>query len=284
MNRKDSLFATLLALLAVGIWMSDRAWIPMAGDTLPALLGFVAFVGFGKNWKFRTEEFHIETSRAVGGAIVLCGGIAFASNLLLALGWTLLLWAWLSSRLEQRYIKQMTILLTLPLLSFPWLALDGQVIGWWFRLTGAMAVEALCRVAGFEVHREGVQFLAQGLPVQLTPACSGLNALQSLLLAGSYLAYSSFGATRRYLWNLALLVGLAWVANTLRIVLLCVVGLSTSAETAMGAIHPISGMISIAIMFGLSQILFSLQLKSQKTDGVENRETFNGVLTAVQDN
>lgn len=262
--------------------MSDRAWMPMASDTLPALLGFVAFVGFGKNWKFRAEAFHIETSRVVGGAIVFCGGIAFASNLLLALGWTLLLWAWLSSRLEQCYIKQMTFLLTLPFLSFPWLVLDGQVVGWWFRLTGAMAVEALFRIAGFDVHREGVQFLAQGLPVQLTPACSGLNALQSLLLAGSYLAYVSFGATRRYLWNIALLVGLAWVANTLRIVLLCVVGLSMSAEAAMGGIHPISGMLSIAIMFAVSQLAFSLQLKSQARVGKE--KTVNGVLTAVQDN
>ncbi len=261
MQTKDRAYLGFLVLLAIGMWFSDRAWMPLAGDALPILAGFAGFYHFAKRWEWNEEEFRLRKNGVVWGVGLLLLGNLFAANVLLALGWVALLWSWLVVRIKPNHHRELGALLVLPLLSFPWLLLDGQEIGWYFRLSGACAVEWFLHLIGLNVHREGVQMIAQGLPIQITPACSGLNALQTLLLAGSYLAFSHLGATARYGLNLVLLIGLAWIANVIRIILLCVIGLSTSAEFAMGTVHPISGILAIGLMFGLCHSLFTLQAK-----------------------
>ncbi len=50
-----------------------------------------------------------------------------------AISWTVLLWSWLSIRIEPADRRRIAKLLILPLMAFPWLLLDAQAVGWWFK-------------------------------------------------------------------------------------------------------------------------------------------------------
>ena len=48
---------------------------------------------------------------------------------------------------------------------------------------------------GFNVLHEGTRIIVQGLPVGVGEACSGMNVLQSMLIAGSALAFLFIAGT-----------------------------------------------------------------------------------------
>ena len=147
----------------------------------------------------------------------------------------------------------------LPLAGFPWIALDLQPLGWWFRLTGAHASEILFSGLGFEVTREGTSLLVQGMPVEVSAACAGMNALQSVLIAGAFLAYVLLGKTKAYHWNLLLLLPLAWCANTARIVTITAAAMTWGRDFAMGMFHTWGGLLVLILMFMACWIAFQWQ-------------------------
>jgi len=101
--------------------------------------------------------------------------------------------------------------------------------------------------------------MVQGLPVDVSAACSGLNVLQSMLIAGSTVAYIVLGHHPRYWFNIFLLIVFSWLANTIRIVAICIAALTLTPEFAAGLFHLWGGWLVLFLMFFLCWPIFSLQ-------------------------
>ena len=259
MTGKDRFMLTLLAFLGVLIWVRDLRWLTFPEDSLPILLGFPLFLWLGRPWSFRPRGSPMRVRVLVLAVVLFTLGALFDFTLLLVLGWATLFWDWLHSRLGQASLPRVRQLLVLPVLSFPWIILDGQAIGWWFRLSGAWVAGHIFSSTGFDVSREGTFLVVQNLPVDIGAPCSGLNTLQAMLMAGAVVAYLELGGRNRYWWNLPLMVPMAWMANTLRIVAICAAALAVSAEFAMGLAHTLGGWLVICVMFFLCWALFAAQ-------------------------
>lgn len=251
-------FAVLLAL-ALFIWLRDRQWARDAQDTLPCLLAFPAAYWLGRPWSWRDTPQPTPPSGIAAVAAIFLAGIALDSALVLAIAWTLALAVWLRSSLSEDAWPRVRPLLVIAGLGFPWVYLDAQPLGWWFRISGAAAVGAAFQAIGIGVRQQGTSLLIQGMPMDIEPACSGLNALQSLLLGGAAMAYIFFGPSRRFWLNIPLLLPAAWLANTLRLIVICISGLSYGVPFAMGVFHKTGGWMVIVTAFAGLSLLFSSQ-------------------------
>lgn len=265
MSRRDGSMLVLLAVLAGFIWTRDLSWTASAWDTLPILLAFPLLIWFGQPWQFVAAGRRVSTSGVACAVAFLLLGIAADLTLLLTVGWTVLLWCWLSVRLTPEAKGRLRRLLVLCVLAFPWIRLDMGQLGWWFRISGTWATAGMFSIMGFDVARQGTSLLVQGMHVSVEAPCSGMNVLQSMLIAGSALAYVHLGKGRHYWWNLPLLVAMAWLANTSRIVTLCLAGLSVSPAFAMGFFHSAGGLVVLCFVFCLCWLAFSLQ-SGQRAD------------------
>lgn len=265
MDAKDHGFAGLLLGLAAFIWGRNLNWMATAENTAPVAAALPVFWWLGRPWRFRPRGEVRPSAGALGaGALLFLAGIGLDLTCLLSLGWVLLLAGWLSARLQPERWKGVRRLLVLPLLSFPWMALEGDRIGWWFRLSGAWAAQSLFSGIGLTVEREGTFLLVQGLPMRVDAACAGLNELQSMLIAGAGVAYVYLGGHSRYWWSFSLLVSLAWLANTLRIVVLGGAALTVSPEFAMGAFHRWGGGLVLCLMFLSCWLIFARMQRGQR--------------------
>lgn len=259
MNRRDRVWMAGLAALAALIWARDRTWLRSPEDSLPLLLALPLAAWLGRPWRWKTTvEAAYRPALATAMGCLMAGSILDLTSLL-ALGWTSALWAWLRPRLESEDHPRIFRLLVLPWMAFPWIMLDAQSIGWWFRLSGAWTVEHLGAIAGLTVTRQGTGMLVQGLPVSVDAACSGLNVLQSLFVAGSALAYLHFSRSPLYWWNLALLLPAAWLANTLRILAITGAALTWGPGFAMGLFHTWGGMVVLLGMFLVCGAAFEVE-------------------------
>lgn len=265
MTRRDQLFLGLVAFIGAFIWWRDLRWTAAMEDALPILAALPLCVWLGAPWRWRPEGFELD-NRWLGGAAagLLLGHVTGLTTVLTA-AWGLLGWSWLSRRLESGSLATFKRLLPLPLLAMPWVALDGDAIGWWFRLSGAAVAEVCFAGLGFAVERQGTFLNIQGAPISVEAACAGLNTLQAMLIAGVALAFVMLRRSPSYWWNIALLVPLAWLANTVRILLLSGAALSFSPEFVAGTFHDLSGWLVIVTMFLLCQLLFTLELKWMRT-------------------
>lgn len=260
MSGKDVGFISLLAGLAVFIWVRDLTWAAAAGDALPVLAGIPLFIWLGAPWRFTPNPKSIAPLFLALAGVGFVLGIITELTLLLSVSWTLLLWGWLRTRLPESSLPKIRKLLVLPLLAFPWITLDlGQSLGWSFRLSAAYVVSHLFSLIGLSVTQNGTNLLVQGMPISVEAACSGLNTLQSTLIAGSALAFIFLGHQKNYWWNLPMLVLLAWLANTARIITLVVAALTFGAEFSQGMFHTWGGWLVLVLMFLLCWGIFALQ-------------------------
>lgn len=265
MNKDDLIALGILSLLALFIWLRDFNWITSLPDTLPILACFPIFIFLGAPWRWKYETTQVSPSFLQSSTIVVIflAGIAVDLTILLTLAWTLLLWSWLSMRLETPSRQQLLKLLVFPMMAFPWISLDGQPIGWLFRLSGAWVVANIYSLLGLNALQQGTKIVVNNFPISIDVACAGLNTLQSMLIAGSALAYLYLGGKNRYWFNIALLPLLAWVANTMRVFILTAAVLLAGPEFALGIFHTWGGWLVIVLMFTLSWLIFSCQNQHQ---------------------
>lgn len=259
MKRIDYVLITILFVLALFIWLRDTAWVSTAEDSLPILIAIPLFIWLGSPWSFRKDPPALPTTWFTVGVLLFLFGIALDITFLLGAGWTALLWGWLSSRIPQESLNSRVKLLVLPLMAFPWVTLDADRLGWWFRLSGAWTTTQLFNLLGHEVSQAGTYVFINGLSVSVEAACAGLNTLQSMLIAGTVAAYILLKDTSRFWWNLPLLILMAWIANTIRIITIVTAALVISPSFAMGAFHTFGGWIILLLMFAMCWLLFSLQ-------------------------
>ena len=256
MNLRRILSMAGFALLAAGIWL--RHPLGEAADALlPALAAFPLYFWISQPWRWRETRGQLRGGAAAAGGAALFLGATLDSTLLLALGWSGLWHAWVRSEVREGSFAGALRPLVLLTCGFPWLGTEGQVIGWWFRYSGAWASEGLFAALGLAVTRDGTFLNVQGMPLAVDEACSGLNALQAMLVAGSVLALTVLPGWRFWL-GMALLPLLAWLANLMRIMTIGITGLSFGPDAAMGWFHTWGGWAVLMLMFGLCSAVFHL--------------------------
>ncbi len=254
MKLRDYLCLGMLLLGVLLIWRHDLAWVPAAAETLPVLATLPLFVWLGAPWRFRSDPFQLHRRTIAAAGVVLVLGLALDLTCLLAAAWTLALWGWLRARLVAENVGLRRLML-LPLLAFPWLTLDLAPLGWWFRITAAWAADHLFGALSFIVVRQGTNLVVHGLPIEVTPACSGLNSLQSILIAGFVLAWLELRSSRWFWLGLATLPLLAWTANVARICSVVAVALSWGTGFARGWFHEVGGWLVVVVVFAAWRFL-----------------------------
>lgn len=263
MKKQDLLIFGGLAGLGAFIWMRDLRWWDTVGDTLPILTALPLFYWLGRPWVRRPgATLRLTTRPALLAAALFPAGIILDSGFALALGWTALLWSWLSATFAESPGAFLRKLLILPVLSFPWLMADFERISWWFRLSGAAATEKLLLLGGAPIVREGTFLWANGLALSVEPACSGVNGLQSMLVAGGVLLYLKLRHTVLFWWNLPVLAGAAWLAHLFRIMIAALCGVMLDPDTALrwvGPVHAFAGWLGLVGGFVLCYGWFALQ-------------------------
>lgn len=259
MKLTDMAILFILALLALFIWVRDTSWISTADDTLPILVAIPLFIWIAAPWKFREEPEPISVNLIAISVLLFLIGIGINFTFSLSLGWTILFWAWLKSRVDPEMLPSIKKLLILPVMAFPWVALDAVKIGWWFRLSGAWAASEFFSFFHLDVSREGTTMVVNGLPISVEVACAGLNTLQSMLIAGSIVDFLILGSSVLYWWNLPVLVAISWAANTIRIIFISLAALYISPQFATGEFHTWGGWAILMIMFGICWFILSLQ-------------------------
>ena len=258
MRKNDYLIAAGLLFLAVFIWIRDLAWVTSSDDTLPILISLPLFVWLGMPWKWSSAPPEYSKNLLVAGVLFFCVGIGLNVTILLTIGWVALLSLWMQARLQKETLPHFYKLLVLPFMAFPWVSLDFDSLGWWFRLSGAWVAENIFSWAGFDVSREGTLLKINGLLISIEVACAGLNTLQSMLISGAVAAYLILGRTIYYWFAFPFIFFMAWVANTIRILVICAIGLLISPAFIMGPFHIWVGWFVLILMFGICWLSLSL--------------------------
>lgn len=228
----------VLAVIAWLFWSRRQAI--GAADTRPLpVLGWALFVVglaiyvFGRVFQVPSAEF--------GSHIFVIAAI-----LLLSKGWSALRAAWFG-------VAYLAFLIPLP----------GTVLD---ATTGALKqwiseiVEMLLYIAGYPIARSGVSLVVGPYELLVADACSGLYSMFSLSALGSLYMYVS--ARQNWLHVAVMLVSIlpiAFVANTVRVIVLVLVTYHFGDEVAQGFLHNIAGLllmlIALAFFFMLDRLL-----------------------------
>ena len=264
MRKQDYGAIGLLIALAGYIWLRDLSWLDAPDDTLPILAALPLFVWLKRPWTFSSRTEIFEPRLLLAGTFLFAIGALIDSELLLAASWTAFLSSWLAARTTGGIDPSVRRLLVLPLLSFPWISTDFQRLGWWFRLSGAWAAEKVLSWGHFEASRRGTDLMVGGFSLGVEPACSGLNGLEAMLIAGAVMAWMKFRRSPLFWWNAPFLVAAAWGANLCRIVFAARCGVALKGGLFydwFGPLHLLGGWLALCAMFGLCWLLFSLEAR-----------------------
>jgi len=229
-----------MLLMLAGIWFSDTSWIGLAPDVLIVilLLSFAWWIAL----KYPSEINYAKHTLPV--LFLLCVGLVFNSMTLMAFSWG---WLAVNYVLPRTSISRKKLLFVCAG-AFPWVLLDFQTIGWWFRLSGAFLTGQLFSFLGYDVAVEGTQLSIGGFPMSVEAACGGLQLLQVLMSGGIALNLICYPKSRLFWPMLLILPLLAWISNTVRIVVISAWGLAFGSEAAAGIFHTWGAMVVLLAM------------------------------------
>jgi exosortase/archaeosortase family protein len=223
----------LLFALFPLIWLLDLSWWALSPDVvLVAALIPLAWIWAERN----PDPVDAAGPSAMGTlvAVALCAlGIFMQSMTMMAFTWS---WLAVVYLLPPTSISR-SRLWVLCAGAFPWVLIDAELVGWWFRLSGADLTGWLFYIAGMEVVARGTQLEIEGLPISIEAACGGLQMLQVLMSAGVALTLIRFPRERGFWFMLGLLPVLAWISNTFRIIVISAWGVAFGADAAAGLFH-----------------------------------------------
>lgn len=250
---------TVLTCSAAYIWLHDLTWWDSEPLTLLLILVPAIPVYICRPWRLRTSPLTLSSRHQLllgGAALAWFMGLGTGFVLPFAISWTALCYIAIHQNFESRKPNDLLKLLPFALLAFPWIVLDGDTIGWYFRLSGAIVNEHVLAIMGLDVERQGVSLIVSGLTINVLADCNGIDTLQTMLMAGGVLGFLVVGnndAKYWYVWPMIFVF--AWLANTLRILLISIVGLLYGVDFAMGTFHDWGGTITVSLMFMLFAFL-----------------------------
>ncbi|MDQ8193801.1 archaeosortase/exosortase family protein [Coraliomargarita sp. SDUM461004] len=236
----------LLGLMLPAIWLLDLTWWHMSPDVC-IIIGLVPMA-----WVLAIKNPPKNDLRPVQGtwmalaAFSLAVGALLNEMFLMGFGWAGLavLFCFPASRISKWRLW------VLCAGAFPWVLLDLNTLSWWFRLSGAALTGAFYGLLGKNVAVSGTLLEIDGLPISVEAACGGLQLLQVLLSGGVAFTLLRYPQRTLFWVMLALLPALAWLANTVRIMLISGWGLAFGAERAAGAFHTWGALLVFALLLG----------------------------------
>ena len=261
MNRHDYLWITGFGLLGVWVWCRDTGWTHQFYSTLPVLLSFLWYIWLVGPWELGDDGKSISLQRATCSVIFISLGILTDINLLLSIGWALIFFSWIESKFAELTIQKARSLILLVVMAFPWMALDGDWVSSFFRITAAQCTEYCFSLIGFTVERTGTNLWIQGLPVSVNEACSGLGVLQAMMISGVVVLEAVRPQKNRILIQLPFLILVAWIANTMRVIGISVAALTWGVDFAGGPFHTWGGMAILSLVFVLAWGMVEYQAK-----------------------
>ncbi|MGE9294536.1 MAG: archaeosortase/exosortase family protein, partial [Puniceicoccales bacterium] len=175
MTPRAASFATavVLALLLGMIWTRPVVTALPFADSWPLLIGLPFIYYLGRPWRRVAFLRPASLLLPIFGVLLIAGGIISQLVIAMALGWTLLLAAWVRTFFTTE--SSVPRLMLLALFAFPWIATDFSGLGWQFRLSAAQATDAVFSLLGFSIEREGTLINIQGVPISVEAACAGMN-------------------------------------------------------------------------------------------------------------
>ncbi len=194
--------------------------------------------------------------------------LGLVSDLLLpiALGWSALLWAWLSGRLAAEDRARIWRLLLLTLFVFPWADVDIKGVHWIMRISAASVTEHMLTWVGLPTTREGTMLWVDGHPVEVSEDCAGGETLHAMLVVGSAAAFVYLDRRQSILPWLPVLAALAWLANTLRVLIISAAVARFPDSNLLAWVHDAGGWLVIALMLGLCIAGFAAWNRLQASD------------------
>jgi exosortase/archaeosortase family protein len=145
----------------------------------------------------------------------------------------------------------------LAVLAFPWISLDCEFLGFWFRLSGAHVAESFLQWQGVAVERMGTLMNVGNVELDVSEACGGLNSLQTMLIGGFALAYIQLSHSRWFWLSAPILVAAAWAANTGRVLLTAYIVVWGEPHWASGQNHEWQGLAVLFVSFLMCAGIFT---------------------------
>ena len=198
--------------LALASWPVLQWWGRRVVDDSDEPLGVLALVaGMAFIGQARHRLGTSATALAIALGLILIGRVMASGLPMLIQGLLLVLALTVSLRLWR--LPGVVSLLSLAL---PWVATLQFVLGYPLRVIVAIGAEAVLRLVGLAVTREGTDLWYQGVAVGVDAPCSGIRMLWFLLFAAAFLS-----ARFRLRWGRTIVLhviagGLALLANGVR--------------------------------------------------------------------
>lgn len=239
-----------LLALAVFVWLRDLTWVARASDTIPVLAALPVLFWLGMPWDKKQPDWTFAEWRVVWtGVICFILGIVTNLSVLFAAAWAQTFWAIAHAGLHVDPSRRLQRLLPLAVLAFPWISLDCEFIGFWFRLSGAQVAESFLKWQGVAVQRIGTLMSIGSVELDVSEACGGLNSLQTMLIGGFALAYIQLSHSKWFWLSVPILVIAAWFANTLRVLLTAYIVVWGEPQWATGQNHEWQGLVVLFACF-----------------------------------
>ena len=259
------LVPTLLAVSAAGIWLVEPRWMQSEPDVAVIAVLIPLALGMAKNR--RSQGSKPATKHGLWlTAMGLTAGVLTGSMTLMAFSWGYLAARFWAVPSDVR-LGRLTVLFAG---AFPWVLLDFFSVGWAFRLSAATVAAQVFEGLGFVAVSDGTFLTIDGVEISVENACSGLNLLQTLLSAGVALTATQFPTARAFWVLLVALPGLAWVANTTRVMAISWWGWRYGADAAAGAFHTWGALIvlvaALGLFLGTASLLRRTPLGREKKD------------------
>lgn len=260
MTRHDLPILGTLAVLGMFIWTRDLRWASTAADAWPIIAALPVFWWLRRPWQRKPGvRAPLAPGLALLAALLFLAGVAAGSGLLLAAGWTMMLWSWVSAVFSDPAEGPTRRLLALPLLAFPWLATDlARVVGW-IHLTGATATEKFLAWFSIPADRQGALLWGNGVRIETEATIAGANGLQFVLIVGTTMAFLKLGRLRGFWWHLPVLAAGAWLASFLHLLFASLAAGWVDAAAVgpgFGLVLELTGWLSLIVALGLCHAVF----------------------------
>jgi EpsI family protein len=143
-------------------------------------------------------------------------------------------------------------------LAIPWPSLFVETITFPLQLNGAKGATMILGLLGVPVVRDGVNLQIAQYSFEVAAACSGMRSLAALITLGALCAYLFQGSRLKRLLLLVVVPPLALLGNTVRIVVILLIGKQWGPKTATGFYHGFSGIVVFIVVLGLLLLIARL--------------------------
>ena len=242
--------AAMYVPVFVGLW--NGLWQTEEQGHAPLIIAAAAWVFYSLQAK--AAEAQGRPSRLTGAAVLATGVLAYAAGrvfdvVLIELGSIILvisgsmafLFGW-----RTVWTFRFPLLFLLFALPLPGFIVDSLTAP--LKLWVSIVAENVLYAAGYPIARMGVSLTLGQYQMLVADACSGLNSMFSLMATGIFYVY--LADRKNKLHNLLLVAAIpfiAFTANIVRVIIICLVTYYFGDEAGQGFVHGAAGVVLFAV-------------------------------------